>query len=566
MFSLRKVNETLRENVEEQRATRTGVNNVVDILQEQLDIQKSEALQRREDAIESKRSRGALIAGAGAGAASAGLFQGEGASAEEGGRGFFGNLKLGAALAAGFVTTKAAVNTARRLIGGGRGDGKAEVESRRAEAERLAKAQAAERQVRTAQAESERFARTAENLETSRRAGVVDSEAQARRTTSLINEYFRGSDSPEARQAAADQRIRIANQIATRNTLRRLQNINAAPLDISPTVPNLNITQQTTPNVDTSPKVTPSAVDPDITRGPVTKIIAPGADEIFKALGVAKAPTKGPLIDLLDAPESKLALQQLEADFGVKYFATQDGKVIARRPNGQILKAVEFDKAINALKKVQTKTVSRVGPGKIALGGLVAADLAVSGLFGAGEAIDEGRTTRGDVTGGTFAGVATAVPDLFAFAANSLASGLEYTFPNFFADKNPGQRLDFSALRQDISRSSGGVLSQVPLLDEQASETTVNSIIKANSAIQETFQKIGDNVSSAFSSNNEQTSSFSALAQQDFLNMSLPSGSTGNTFNYYNYMQPGSENGSAGSSVYLLPDAPVQDLNDPVAQ
>ena len=562
MFSLRKVNETLRENVEEQRATRTGVNNVVDILQEQLDIQKSEALQRREDAIESKRSRGALIAGAGAGVASAGLYQGEGMAGEQTGTGILGGLKFGAALAAGAAATRAVTGGARRLIGGGRGDGRAEAASRRAEARRLFLAQEAERQIRAGQTESERFARTAENLETSRRAGVVDSEAQAKRTTDLINDYYRGSDSPEARQLAADQRIRIANQIATRNTLRRLQNINAGPLDTAPKVPSLDITQPEIPTADTSPKLAPAGVDTAPATGPLIKTIAPNADEIFKALGATKAPTKGPLIDMIDAPESKMALQQLEADLGVKYHATEDGKIIARRPNGQILKAAEFDKAINSLKNVQAKPVGRVNPTKLAFGGLVAADLAVSGLYGAGEAIEEGRTTRGDVTAGGIAGVATAPADLFAFGANSLASGLEYMFPNYFANK-PSQRLDFSGLRQDISRSGGGVLSQVPLLDEQASETTVNSIVKANNAVQNAFEAIGENISSAFDQSKEPTSPYSALTQQDYLNMALPGGANPPVVqNFYNYMQPQSENGNA-ESVVLLPDAPVIDIRDP---
>jgi len=570
MFSLRKVNETLRENVEEQRATRTGVNNVVDILQEQLDIQKSEALQRREDAIESKRSRGALIAGAGAGAASAGLFQGEGASAEEGGRGFFGNLKLGAALAAGFVTTKAAVNTARRLIGGGRGDGKAEVESRRAEAERLAKAQAAERQVRTAQAESERFARTAENLETSRRAGVVDSEAQARRTTSLINEYYRGSDSPEARQAAADQRIRIANQIATRNTLRRLQNINAAPLDVAPTNVQTDAPARTMfaeGDRVSYTRVDGTTVDATVRKtldngrvqlkfeggGPIAvdaERIANSIDKSVPKLTEAVENTGPKITSAVDASTNKLSSAidnslnkslRVAGAFSIEGAAEEAARFGASKTTGGVSKALG--------------TTARV------LGSLpsIAASIVVGGLF---------ENQAGD---GTLAGV-----------IDAQALALFDTMRSGETDKKILEARDALLNRVSDSIYSPIATKQhkaLAMLSDQEVLNLANMVYAKTSgqvrgAVNQLGITQGELSSARFGQGRqkfgEELNALDLLAintadQLRADNISAMTG-TGNTINYYNYMNPEGVKGENAGSVFLLPDAPVLDPMDPVSR
>jgi len=580
MFTLRKVNESLLINNEEQTKTRMGVDNVVSILGEQLELQKRDMLQRREDEIEAKRSRRAVLAGGAGGAvASGGLFREEIAE----GPGLLGSLKRGALAVAGTATAALGYRQYARS------------RTRAAETRRLQLAQEAEARARAGQVETERFQRTQQNIDTSQRlqadedlrarraqqASIEGDLAEAERTraqraeaarrTRLINEYYRGSDSPEARQLAAEQRIRITNEQRTARTLRALEAAKTTGLDrvnagIETPTPRVQTTtpELTTPTADTTPPRVPTADAPARVPTPtVSRMVAPNADEIFRALGAAQAPTRGPLVDMIDAPESRMQLQQLESDLGVKYHVTEDGRVIARRTNGQILAAADFDNAIDSLRNVQARPSGTARVGRVAVGGLVAADLAVSGLYGASEAIEEGRTTRGDITAGTAAGIATAPADFFAFGANTLASGLEYMFPNYFADK-PSERLDFSALRQDISRSGGSALSNVPLLDEQASETTVNSIVKANEAVENTFQKIGENISSAFDPNRSPTSPYAALTQEDYLK--IADGTYGSqptvVNNYYNQPAAAPAGNGNGGGVYLLPAAPTVDVFD----
>ena len=566
MFSLRKVNETLRENVEEQRATRTGVNNVVDILQEQLDIQKSEALQRREDAIESKRSRGALIAGTGAGVASAGLFQDEGKSGEETGTGILGGLKFGAALAAGAGATKAVVGTARRLIGGGRGDGRAEAKSRRAEAKRLALAQEADRQVRASQVESERFARTAENLETSKRAGVVDSEAQARRTTSLINDYYRGSDSPEARQAAADQRIRIENEIKTRNTLRRLQNINAGPLDIAPT--NVQTDAPARTMFAEGDRVSYTRVDGTTVDATVRKTldngrvqlkfegggpIAVDAERIANSIdkSAQAIETAGPKItDAGKTASSKItsaidtsfnkSLRAVGA-FSIEGAAEEAARFGASSTSGGVSRALGTTaRVLGSLPAIA---------GSIVVGGLFenqAGDGTLSGVIDA-QALALFDTMR---SGETDKKILEARNALFDIVSDSIYSPLALPEHKALAMLNDQEVLNLANMV--YAKTAGQIRGAVGTLGETQGELSSARLGKGPAKYGEELNAL-DLLA---------INTADQLRADNFLAATGP----GNTFNFNNYMNPEGVQSQGAGSVYLLPDAPVFDTMDPVSR
>ena len=345
-MSLRKVNATLKEIKED-----TGELN--QNFSKWFDNEQRTRLDRKEAEIEARnqgsRGSGAGIAAAGGlGLAASGGVGDDGAGAEgEGGSDIFSNI------AKGYLFTRAA----GALVGA---PFKVASRSIRGSAKLIAGAAttfiAATRKLATGDA-----VKTGPDAKTKAMANsFADIEYEADRAkaradqTRLINDYYRGSDSPEGRQAAADQRIRIENEIKTRNTLRKLQNLEAAaviPQPPSPTVSTKVPNGLPTPTVGTAPTV--PSITTSVTTAAAPKFTAPDLNDVVTGLNLSGEFTRGPLVDYLENDTAKRRLNDLETSQGIKYHVTESGKIDVRRTNGNILPVAEREKAISNLMELQ---------------------------------------------------------------------------------------------------------------------------------------------------------------------------------------------------------------------
>lgn len=183
---------------------------------------------------------------------------------------------------------------------------------------------------------------------------------------------------------------------------------------------------------------------------------------------------------------------------------------------------------VQAANKAKTRTAVKVG-----VGGLVAADLALSGLAGAAQQAEAGKTTRGQLTGGALGGVVTAPAEGFAFLANALASGIEKLAPGYFADK-PGERLTFNELTKDISGSVGDQLDKNGILGQEANEKTVQAIITSNDKVSELATAAITNIQNMFDPTKAAENPYASMSQADYLKLASD-GFGGSTAPGYSY-------------------------------
>lgn len=354
----------------------------------------------------------------------------------------------------------------------------------------------------------------------------IESEVASRKT---IDDYYKGYDnSMQARQAALEQQIRIKNEIATRNTLRRLQNINAQPLDVAPKV------------TTTAPKAPVTPADSPAVKA--TSELSKFSDAMIEEAGFSR----------------KVSVK------GRPLFFDNQGKFTS--PN-LVLDETQRIQAENQAKKAKRAKVT-----KTAVKGLIGADLAISGLSGAAEAVEAGDTTRGDISAGAIAGVTTAGLDFGAFGVNLIADATEgylKAAQQYFGTYDPekfqeGERLNFSLLREDIRDEVGGQLNKVGALGEEASNETKLAIIKSNDAVTNFFTKIGENIKGAFSAE-EPVSPYASMSQADYLKLSSE-GFSGSTAPGYSIPAPviiqdnsvksgGSSNSTTINSMSMAPES-----------
>jgi hypothetical protein len=201
-----------------------------------------------------------------------------------------------------------------------------------------------------------------------------------------------------------------------------------------------------------------------------------------------------------------------------------------------VLDATQRIQAKNQAKKAKRATVTNT-----TVKGLVGADLAISALSGAAEAVEAGDTTRGDITAGVIAGVATAGLDFFALGVNLMADASEgylKAAQQYFGTYDPekfreGERLNFSQLREDIRDDAGGQLNRVGALGEEASNETKLAIIESNDAVTNFFTKIGENIKGAFTGE-EPPNPYATMTQADYVKL-VSEGFNGSTTPGYSY-------------------------------
>ena len=152
-----------------------------------------------------------------------------------------------------------------------------------------------------------------------------------------VDKYLRGQDVDGIGELAYKQmQIDLENRRITNQNLKNLQSV--SPSLGSPV------------GSGTSPKV--PGVDADLPKS-MSNRPALMADVFIPNLELASK--SRPLVDLLDDPEAKRALNMIQSELGVKYTVTPDGKIGAFTSDGKFLKAPVLEKAFDKLSTLAPK-------------------------------------------------------------------------------------------------------------------------------------------------------------------------------------------------------------------